>query len=79
MWYIKEDFSASDAVLPIAFVFIRPWLAMLALGSIGHRLDYPRLFIDYWTVWLAVLATRMFFGNGTNRKFKAAQTRKELK
>lgn len=79
MWYVKEDINASDLITVVTAAFIRPWMVMLALGGIGHRTDRPQLFLNYWTVWLAIFAIRMIIGHVGTTKYKAAQTRRELK
>lgn len=34
-------------------LFIDPWLLMLSVGAIGHRLNMPGLFkVDYWVSFL---------------------------
>ena len=38
-------------------LLLDPWLAMLCLGALGHRLDIPYLLtLGFWDVWLAVFA-----------------------
>lgn len=79
MWYIKEDNRPEDVAVDVVIIFSRPWIAMLALGGVGHRMHLPFLFIDYWTVFLAVLALRMVTSQNHTSKFKAAQSRKGLR
>lgn len=79
MWYLKEDFRGADAVASLAITFIRPWIVMLALGGLGHRLGRPILYQNYWNVWLAVYVVRLFVAHTPVKAWKAAQTREELK
>jgi hypothetical protein len=79
MFYIKEDVEPADLIVKISMPFVRPWLAMLALGGLGHRLNLSILFIDYWTVFLGVVVIRLLFGNVPVSKFKAAASRKAIK
>lgn len=38
-------------------LLIDPWLAMVCLGAIGHRMDIPYLLTwGFWDVWLVVFA-----------------------
>lgn len=50
---IKRDVEFSDWVM----IFVKPWVVMLAIGALGHRLGIPYLFrFGYWDVLLLNLA-----------------------
>jgi hypothetical protein len=79
MWYIKQDYTAGSGIANIISLFARPWIVMLALGGVGHRMHLPFLYLDYWTVFLGYLATRALIGDIPVTDYKAAMSRKELK
>jgi hypothetical protein len=79
MMYIREHMTPVDATVKIAVVFIRPWLVMLALGGLGHRLGYSVLYQNYWTVWLFCFVVRLLVGHTQIDKWVAGENLKEVK
>lgn len=61
---IKQDVGFSD----FAFIFVKPWITMLAIGALGHRLVIPYLFrFGYWDVFLLGIALSVFKTGYVNR------------
>lgn len=78
MWYAKEDTRPGNLAAELAIPFIRVWVAMLALGGLGHRQHWP-LFFSYWSVSLAYIVYGGICRTVGVTKWRFAQTREELK
>lgn len=62
MYTIKED-NYAMLFRVIGNLILMPWLAMLALGALGHRLDIPYLFkLGFFETFLICWVTPVFRG-----------------
>lgn len=54
-YLIKDD--PQGIISDVISIFVRPWLAMMAIGALGHRLDIHYLYkFNYWNMFLIEIA-----------------------
>ena len=80
MLYIREDMTTTSAVARIVLVITKPYLLMLTLGAIGHRLNIPYLLhLGFWDVMLMFVAIRLAISSSPIDKWKASEKLEDVK
>ena len=57
------DATTSFSVKPLKYLFVLGLISFIASSTIGVALVMSRLFIDYYSGWLSILTTLIFFGS----------------